>query len=110
MGLLDGILGGLIGGEIASVVNKLIADQGGVAGLVSKFEAGGLGDTVKSWVGTGPNLPVSPDQVHQALGGDLMQQLASKTGLSTQDLAHKLSQFLPDVVDKLTPGGVIPKA
>ena len=59
MGLLDGVLGGLVGGGLASVVNGLIADQGGIAGLVSKFERGGLGEVAQSWVRTGPNAPVS---------------------------------------------------
>jgi uncharacterized protein YidB (DUF937 family) len=66
MGLLDGILGGVIGGEMASVVNGLIEKHGGVQGIVKQFEQQGLGETVKSWVGTGANQPISDDQVHQA--------------------------------------------
>jgi uncharacterized protein YidB (DUF937 family) len=108
MGLFDGVVGGLVGGGIASVVNSLIAEQGGVSGLVSKFEQGGLGALVQSWVGTGPNSPVSPGQLQQVLGPDLLQQLAAKTGMSQQDLAHKLAEVLPDVVDRLTPTGVVP--
>jgi uncharacterized protein YidB (DUF937 family) len=107
MGLLDGILGGFIGGEMAAVVNRLIAEQGGISAIVSKFEQAGLGPTVQSWISTGPNDSVSPDQVHQALGPDLLQQLAAKTGLSTQDLTAKLAQILPGVVDHLTPEGVV---
>jgi uncharacterized protein YidB (DUF937 family) len=110
MGLLDGVLGGFVGGEMASLVNGLIADQGGVSGLVAKFQHAGLGSTVQSWIGTGPNSAVSGDQVHQALGADLMQQLAAKTGLSGPALAQKLSQILPEIVDKLTPDGVLPKS
>jgi uncharacterized protein YidB (DUF937 family) len=108
MGLFDGVLGGLVGGEMASVVNRLIAEQGGVSAIVSKFEQAGLGSTVQSWIGTGPNTPVSPGQLHQALGPELLQQLAAKTGLSSQVLAEKLSQILPGVVDHLTPNGVVP--
>jgi uncharacterized protein YidB (DUF937 family) len=110
MGLLDGIIGGVIGGELASVVNQVIAQQGGLSGLVSKFEQGGLGAAVQSWISTGPNAPLSGDQLHGVLGADLVQQLATKTGLSPQELLQKLSQALPTVVDKLTPGGVLPKA
>ena len=110
MGLLDGILGGFIGGEMASVVNRFIADQGGINGLVSKFEQAGMGPTVRSWISSGPNASISAAQVHQALGADLMGLLAAKTGLSEQDLAQKLSQILPGVVDKLTPDGVVPKS
>jgi uncharacterized protein YidB (DUF937 family) len=109
MGLLDGIVGGLVGGELASVVNGLVASHGGLSGLVSKFEHGGLGATVQSWIGTGPNAEISGEQVHTVLGADTMKELAAKTGLSPHDLAQKLSQILPGVVDKLTPGGVIPK-
>jgi len=108
MGLLDGIIGGFVGGQMASVVSGLIADQGGVSGILSKFEQAGLGSTVRSWVGTGPNDPVSSTQVHQALGPDLLQQLAAKTGLSPEELAEKLSHVLPGVIDKLTPAGTIP--
>jgi uncharacterized protein YidB (DUF937 family) len=110
MGLFDGIVGGLIGGQMATVVNRLIAEQGGIGAIVSKFQQAGLGNTVQSWVSTGPNAAVSPDQVHQALGPELLQQLAAKTGLSSEVLAEKLSQVLPGVVDHLTPEGVVPRS
>jgi uncharacterized protein YidB (DUF937 family) len=110
MGLLDGIIGGFIGGQMATVVSRLIADQGGISGLAAKFEQAGMGSTVRSWIGTGPNAAVSSAQVHQALGPELIQQLAEKTGLSTADLAEKLSQVLPGVVDHLTPDGTLPKS
>jgi len=109
MGMMDGILGGLIGGEMATVVNRLIEKHGGVSGIVTQLEQRGLGATVKSWVGTGPNQPISADQVHQAIGADTIQEIAAKFGLTPQDLAHKLSQVLPQAIDKLTPGGVVPK-
>lgn len=110
MGLLDGMLGGLVGGEMASMVNGLIEKHGGVQGIVKQFEQQGLGETVKSWVGTGANLPISADQVHQALGSDTLQALAAKVGLNPQDLAQKLSQILPQAIDKLTPGGAVAKS
>ena len=110
MGLLDGVLGGVVGAGMVSVVNGIIEKHGGLQGVLAQFEKQGLGDTVKSWVGTGANLPVSPDQVNAAIGPDLLQQLAAKTGLSVGDLAQKLAQVLPQTVDKMTPDGVIPKA
>lgn len=110
MGMFDGVLGGLVGGGMAAAVSHLIDEQGGVSAIVTKLEQGGLAETVKSWVGTGTNNPVSADQLHQALGPDLMQQLSAKTGISSDVLAQKLSELLPQVVDKLTPGGVMPKA
>ena len=109
MGLLDGLLGGIVGAGMVSVVNGLIEKHGGLQGLVSQFERNGLGTTVKSWVGTGPNQPISPDEVNKALGPDLLRQLSEKSGLSLQDLTQKLSQVLPQAVDTLTPGGAIPK-
>jgi uncharacterized protein YidB (DUF937 family) len=108
MGLLDGVLGGLVGGEMASVVNGLIEKHGGVQGIVNQLESQGLGGVAKSWVGSGPNQPISADQIHQAFGADTIRALAAKAGLSPQDLAGKLSTLLPQVVDKLTPSGQLP--
>jgi uncharacterized protein YidB (DUF937 family) len=110
MGLLDGLMGGVVGAGMVSVVNGILEKHGGLQGVVGEFERNGLGPTVKSWIGTGPNQPVSADQIHQVLGGDLMQQLASKVGMSVPDLAQQLAKVLPTAVDKLTPGGVMPKA
>jgi uncharacterized protein YidB (DUF937 family) len=108
MGLFDGVLGGVVGAGMVSVVNGIIEQHGGVQGLVNEFERNGLGQTVRSWVGTGPNQPVSPTDVHRVLGPDLLQQLAAKTGLPVQELTEKLSQVLPQAVDHLTPDGNIP--
>jgi uncharacterized protein YidB (DUF937 family) len=110
MGLLDGVLGGVVGAGMVSVVNNLLEQHGGLQGLINQFQQNGFGDTVNSWVGTGSNKAISPDQVHQALGPDMMQQLSAKTGLSVQDLTQKLSQILPQAVDTMTPGGQVPKA
>jgi uncharacterized protein YidB (DUF937 family) len=107
MGLLDGLLGGAVGAEMTTVVSGLIAQHGGVQGLVSRFEQNGLGPTIKSWVGTGPNQPVSPEQLHQAIGPSVMAALAAKAGLSPQDLASKLAMVLPKAVDALTPTGKV---
>ncbi|MBS1818489.1 MAG: DUF937 domain-containing protein [Acidobacteria bacterium] len=109
MGLLDGMLGNLIGGEMGSVVNSLLNGQGGISGLVSSLERGGLADIVQSWVGTGANLPVSPDQLHKALGPQMVQQLAQQAGMNPQDIIQQLANVLPGFVDKMTPGGFLPK-
>jgi uncharacterized protein YidB (DUF937 family) len=107
--MFDGLLGGIVGAGMVSVVNGILEQHGGLQGVISQFEQSGLGGTVKSWVGTGPNQPISPDEVHRVLGPDLLQQLSAKSGLSVQDLAQKLSQVLPHAVDSMTPGGAIPK-
>ena len=110
MGLFDGLLGGIVGAGMVSVVSGIIEKHGGIQGVVSEFERNGLGPTVKSWVGTGPNQAISPEDLQKALGPDLLQQLSEKSGLSVPELSQKLSQILPQAVDKLTPGGSIPKA
>jgi len=110
MGLLDGLLGGAVGAEVVTVVNGLIEKHGGVQGIVAQFEQQGLGGTVRSWVGTGTNQPITADQIHQAFGPDTITQLAAKVGLNPQELAAKLSSVLPQAIDKLTPSGTVPKA
>jgi uncharacterized protein YidB (DUF937 family) len=109
MGMFDGILGGAVGAEMATVVNNLIEKHGGVQGIVAQLEQQGLGGTVRSWIGTGANQPISPDQIHQVFGSDMVKELAAKVGLSPDVLAAKLSQVLPQAIDKLTPAGAVPK-
>jgi len=109
MGLFEGLLGGVVGAEMATVVNGLIEKHGGVQGIVAQLEQQGLGGTVRSWVGTGPNQPITADQIHQAFGSDTVKQLAARIGMTPEDLAAKLSAGLPQAIDKLTPGGVTPK-
>src|SRR6516165_6014837 len=81
---------------------------GGLGGLLDQFQQSGLGNIMKSWIGTGPNQPVSPNQVGSALGPNIIKVLAQKTGMSEQELTAQLSQILPGVVDKLTPNGRLP--
>ncbi|HLZ96468.1 MAG TPA: YidB family protein [Steroidobacteraceae bacterium] len=107
MGLLDGLVGGVVGAEMATVVNGFIEKHGGVQGIVAQMEQQGLGGTVKSWIGTGPNLPISPDQVHAVFGSDAISGLAAKFGMNPQELAGALSQVLPKAVDILTPNGAV---
>jgi uncharacterized protein YidB (DUF937 family) len=108
MGLFDGVLGGIIGAEMATVVNGLIEKHGGVQGIVNQLQTNGLGPTVKEWVATGPNPPVSANQVHQAFGQQTLDELAKKHGMTSQELAQKLSAVLPQAVDALTPNGTVP--
>jgi uncharacterized protein YidB (DUF937 family) len=108
MGLFEGVLGGIMGAEMATVVNGLIVKHGGVQGIISHLQSQGLGPTVQSWVGTGPNQPISPQQVHAAVGPDVMAQLAAKLGVTPDELSSKLAQVLPGALDTLTPGGRVP--
>jgi len=108
MGLFDGVLGGVVGAEMATVVNGLIQRHGGIQGIINQLESQGLGNTVRSWVGNGPNQPITGDQLHAAIGSDAMTQLAAKLGITPQELSTKLAQVLPNAIDKLTPQGVVP--
>ena len=90
---------------------RMLADNGqggGLAGLMEKLQSAGLAEQVNSWIGTGQNLPVSPEQLQGAFGADQMSQMAQKMGLSTGDLGAQLSQLLPQVVDHVTPDGQLP--
>ena len=111
-GGLGGLLGGLggLGALLPIVVGMLGNDnkQGGLGGLLEKFNQAGMGDAAKSWVGTGQNEPISGDQLGQVLGGDMMGDLAAKLGMSQGDAAGQLANVLPGLIDKLTPNGHAP--
>ena len=102
-GLLTGGLGGLLaGGAAGSVIS------GGLGDLLKQLQQSGHGDTANSWVGPGPNKPISPGDLANALGADQINSLMSQSGLSRDELLAGLSQHLPDVVDHLTPDGRLP--
>jgi uncharacterized protein YidB (DUF937 family) len=106
--------GGAGGGqaELLRMVLAMLANDGqggGLAALIQKFQAAGMGEQMNSWIGTGQNLPVSPEQMGQAFGQDEMSQLAERMGLSTGDLSAQMSQVLPQAVDHFTPGGQVPE-
>jgi len=82
---------------------------GGLAALMQKFQAAGMGEQMNSWVGSGPNQPVSPEQLGRVFGNDQMSQMAERMGLSTGDLSAQMSQVLPQAVDHFTPGGQVPE-
>lgn len=94
-------------GSIMHLVNN--PETGGFAGLVQAFHKGGLGEIVNSWVSTGQNLPISSEQIQSVLGSEQVSQIAGKLGISTEEASGKLAEFLPQIVDKLTPNGGIPE-
>ena len=94
-------------GEGASILSGLLGEVGGLGGLMEKFKGAGLGDIFASWVGKGENLPIKPDQLQSALGTDTVQKASSALGVDAGQLMPMLSQFLPSIVDKLTPNGEI---
>jgi uncharacterized protein YidB (DUF937 family) len=81
---------------------------GGLSGLVGKLTSAGAGGAVNSWVGAGANQPIDPAHLGQALGPDVLSQLAARTGLTQQQLVEQLSQVLPRLVNNLTPNGRLP--
>jgi len=99
----SGGLGGLLGG--ASVGTAL---SGGLANLLKGLQSAGQGQTAQSWVGTGPNQPIAPNDLAKALGGDTLDALTKQTGMTRDQLLAGLSQHLPGVVDRLTPHGRLP--
>jgi uncharacterized protein YidB (DUF937 family) len=80
----------------------------GLGGLIDQFQKKGLGDVIDSWVTRGQNKSVAPDQVSVALGGDVVNELSRRTGLSRDQVVDELARMLPNVVDKLTPDGRLP--
>ena len=119
MGLLDGLLGSVVGkvmggGQQGNALMDMAMgllnnpQSGGLSGLLEKFKASGLGDQAASWVGTGENAPVSGDQMQTALGGDFINQIASKLGVDASQASGGLAQLLPTLIDKLTPNGAVP--
>ncbi|MBV9813285.1 MAG: DUF937 domain-containing protein [Acetobacteraceae bacterium] len=80
---------------------------GGLGGLLSAFQQAGLGHIAQSWVGSGPNQPVSPDQLQQVFGQQQVQQMAGQAGMAPNDFLSQLSQHLPRAVDGMTPNGQV---
>jgi len=131
MGLLDSVLGSVLGGggqqqqggagALVQIVAGMLANQGGggagggggglggLAGLAEQFQKGGLGDVMNSWIGTGQNQPIAPDQLGKVLGGDMLGKLTQHTGMDQGDLLGQLSKLLPQMVDHATPNGSIPE-
>ena len=120
-GLLGQLLGGMMSGQsgqsgqssaITGILRQVLASSeggsGGVAGLVSQFQAAGFGQQAKSWVGTGQNMPISGDQVGQVFSDDQIKGWAQQAGTTPEAMQNVLAQALPHVVDHMTPGGQVP--
>ena len=124
---LLGVLGGeaaKVSPDVASAVLGMIGAQGaggspgagtpeagggeGLDSLIGALKDGGLGDAADSWVSTGPNKPVGPDELGKALGPDRIKQLSAASGLKPAELLPQLAAFLPELVNALTPNGKLP--
>ncbi|MEO6566975.1 MAG: YidB family protein [Casimicrobiaceae bacterium] len=121
MGLLDGMLGNILGGmmgggqqgaqgqnPLLAIVLQLLQQSGGLQGMLGKMQQAGFGEQAQSWVGTGQNMPISPDALAQIFGQGQLGRFAEQLGMPQQDVNSGLAQMLPDVVDQMTPQGQIP--
>lgn len=80
----------------------------GLGGLIKQFQQKGLGDAVDTWIKTGTNQDVTPTEVKDVLPGDVVDQLARRTGLSRDQILDELAKILPNAVDRMTPDGRLP--
>lgn len=122
MGLFDEIagqvLGSLTGGAqgggqsplLQIVLNLIQNSEGGLGGLLGRLGQAGLGDQVASWIGTGQNLPVTPEQLGQALERSGLGSMAAQLGMTGEQMASQLAPLLPHVIDGLTPTGKLPES
>lgn len=120
MGLLDMVTGALGGGAgggnpLLGIVMQMLTKGGqggggGLADLAKAFQDKGMGDQMASWVSTGQNLPISPEQIKNVLGGGQLGQIASQLGVNENEAAGGLADMLPQVIDKLTPNGQMPQS
>ena len=118
MGLLDSILGAVTGktdgsggaAQLIGVLGGLLAQSGGLQGLANKFAQSGQGNAFQSWVGMGENQPISSNQIQNVLGSDQVNALAGKMGIDPAQASNFLAEYLPKIVDKLTPEGKVDPA
>jgi uncharacterized protein YidB (DUF937 family) len=115
MGLLDSILGAVSGkgdtsggaNALVGILGGLLTQSGGLQGLASKFAQNGQGNAFQSWVGMGENQPISNNQIQNALGSEQVNAIATRMGVDPAVASNFLAEYLPKIVDKLTPAGKI---
>src|SRR5208283_1185466 len=89
---MDAALEELLGGE-----------RGSLSNLADRFTQAKLGHIMGSWIGNGPHLPVSINDLRHILGEERTGDLATLTGLSSEDFLVHLARRLPAAVHHLTP-------
>jgi len=118
MGMLDGLIGNVLGGMLSGsgaqqnplmqAALQLLQQQGGIDGIVNRFQQAGYGAQADSWVSTGENQPITPDALQQALGSSTVRDIAAQLGMSGDAAAGGLASVLPQLIDRLTPQGAVP--
>jgi uncharacterized protein YidB (DUF937 family) len=113
---LGSIFGGLAGRNQAQSGNlllqlalSLLQQNGGLEGVLGRFRQGGLGQQADSWVSTGQNMNISPDQLQQIFGSSTFRDLASQLGMPDEQVGSTMAQLLPEVINQLTPQGQVPE-
>ena len=113
MGLFDSVAGAVLGklggeqGNMAQAAMEMFNQNGGLSGILEKLKASGFAEQVASWVGTGENLPISAEQISSVLGSGAIAEMAAKFGITPEVLSSKIAQYLPVIVDKMTPDGEV---
>lgn len=121
MGLLDGLLGNMLGGmtsgsavggqpqnPLLRIALQVLQQNGGLQGVLGKFQQAGYAEQAQSWVSTGQNLPIDANALQQALGQGQLGQIAQQLGISNGEAAGGLASILPQLIDRMTPQGEVP--
>lgn len=109
-GLIAGLAGGqqIQGASLLTAAMSLLQQNGGLAGVLNNFRQSGLSQHADSWVGTGPNMGISGDQLQQAVGSSTIGNIASQLGMSQDQAGSAMAQILPELINQLTPQGQLP--
>jgi len=113
MGLFDSIAGAALSklggdkGAMVQVAMDLFKQNGGLTGVLEKFNTTEFSALAASWVSKGENLPITAEQITQVLGSGTVAEIATKLGLDSNDISSKIAEYLPQIVDKMTPNGEV---
>jgi len=113
VGLFDSVAGAVLGklggdkGTMVQVAMDLFTQNGGLAGVLEKFKTGGFAEQADSWVSKGENLPITAEQITQVLGSGTITNISNKLGMNPDEVSAKIAEYLPQVIDKMTPDGEV---
>jgi uncharacterized protein YidB (DUF937 family) len=112
MALLDNVINAVaskVAGDRAPALRDFLTENGGLTGLSEKFRNGGFGQLFGSWVSTGENLNLTPEQVEAVMGNEKVKAFATMLGIDHAKATEFLATTLPQMVDRLTPDGKLPE-
>lgn len=108
--ILSSVISSVLSGnetKLPQLLQALLSSQGGIQGLITKFQQSGLDDVISSWLGNGENKAVSPEQIKEVLGENELRNVAQQVDMDENELPDLISQYLPKAIDKLSPNGEI---